>query len=80
MRLSWVSTFCRAATQAAKERDKSRGKPLREEGPCDQKAARFLAVAPPAPKISESLEPLAFLKDSKISEILETLGSPQEAF
>ena len=45
-------------------RDKSHRKPRRSEGPRHQKSPRFL-VAPPAPKISEILEPL---------------GSPQEPF
>ena len=44
----------------------------------DQNSPRFL-VAPPAPKTLEILETLAFLKGSKISEILEPLKSPQEA-
>ena len=53
--------------------------PLRGEGPRDQKSPGFL-VAPPAPKISKILESLIFLRGSKISEILEPLGGPQEAF
>ena len=39
-------------------------------GPRDQKSRRFL-VTPPAPKISEILELLAFLLGSNISELLE---------
>ena len=46
----------------SQKRDESREKPLRgEEPPRNQKSRRFL-VAPPAPKILEILEPLAFLK------------------
>ena len=73
-----VRTFRQAATQTAKETDKSRGKPLRGEGPRDQKSLRFL-VAQPAPKTSKILEPLVFLRGSQISEVLESLGSLQEA-
>ena len=69
----------RISIYVAKERDKSHEKPLREEEPRDQKSPRFL-VALPAPNISEILEPCAFLKSFKSSEILEPLGSPQEAF
>ena len=40
------------------KRDKSRGRPLRRQGPCDQKSPRFLVVSLPlAPKLSEILEP-----------------------
>ena len=58
------------------KRNKSRRKSLRGKEPRDQKSPRILA-APPASKISEILEPLAFLKDSKISEML---GNTQEPF
>ena len=67
MRLFQVSTFRRIAIWIIKERYKSRGKPLR-------------GIALPAPKISEILESLAFLKGSKISDILKFLGSPQKHF
>ena len=69
----------RSPARSQREREKSREKPLRGGGPRDQQSPRVL-VASSAPKISEISEPLAFLKGSRISEILEPLGSPQEAF
>ena len=60
-----------------KPRNQPGGKLLKKQGLRDQSSPRFFIVSP-ALKISKLLEPLAFPKGSKISEILESLGRPQE--
>ena len=73
-RIIIVDLFRRTVIQIIKEKEREKDKsyqiPFREEESRDKKSLRF-SISSLTPKISEILKPLAILKGSRSSEILE---------
>ena len=76
----YVPPRSRARSQRERERERNHAKNRSGGKGRTAKNLRDFWSRRPHQKSPEILEPLAFLKGSKISEILEPVGSPQEAF